>query len=449
MARLADRLPMKSGAVVAGIVVMLLGARPLSAQNAPPRAPAGGLFGATRTDVAGPNRLQFTFRLAESLESELAPHAASQLSRLGTGGLSTVLEAGSSYARQSRRLHVGANVSTAFRYYDDLDRLDAVSHGVGLGASIRLPKGTLRLDQSAAYAPSYLYQLIPGTSSQPLGEAFPTNPEYQVVDTESYSYRTTASLSFGSLRTTQLTTSGSFRRTDFQQQALSRADVEIIELNTKASRRVRPGTSVSAGYEYRTGEFGFGGVTTEHGLALAFEYSPALSRTRRATFRLGVTPTQLYLPGGAVEVIAGNVAARVLRLSGNASVSYPFKPNWRAEARYRRSVEYLSVLGTPVLADAGRLEVAGLLARPLDLAMSAGYGNAASALSPSAGKLETYTGQATLRYALRRSFAVFSEYVYYYYDQRARASVLPGLPDRFEQHAVRVGASLFLEPLRD
>jgi hypothetical protein len=430
------------------VIVMLLGAGTVSAQRTPRPAPSGGLFGATRTDVSSPNRLNFMFRVAESFESELPPQAAAQLSRLDNGGLSTMFDAGSSYSRQSRSFQLGFNVSTAFRYYNDLGRLDPVSHGAGLGASMRVPKGTLRLDQSAAYAPSYLYQLIPTTGVPALGEAFPTNPQYQLVDTESYSYKSSASLSFGSPRQTQLTTSGSLRRTDFQEQALNRADVDVTELGMKVSRRLAPSASFSAGYDYRTGEFGFGGTTTEHGIPLSFEYSPALSRTRRATFRLGVTPTRVYLPEGAVVVPAGATDTRLTRLSGDASVSYPFTANWRAEARYRRSTEYLSVVGTPVFSDAARVEVAGLLTRRLDLVIGGGYATAASAFSTSLSELQTYSGQATMRYALKRTFALFSEYMYYYYDQRGQATVIPGLPPRFEQHSVRLGAAVFLEPLR-
>ena len=434
--------------VIVAASLALAGVGPAYSQGAAPRRPSGGLFGATRSDVGGSNRLNFMFQIAESVDSELPPDVASQLSRgLDSGGLSTMLQASSNYARGGRRLQLAGNASTAFRYYQNLDRLEAVSHSVGLGASVRVPKGTLRIDQSAAYSPSYLYQLFPIDSAQPLGASIPANPEYQIAETESYSYRTTAALLLGSPRGTQVTMSGAFNRTDFQKQLRTRADLEITETGVKVAHRFAPSRAVTGGYDFREGEFGFDGPTKEHRLTLGVEYAPALSRTRRASFRLNLMPTQLYLPASAISDDLGETNAGLLRLSGEAAVSYPFKLNWRADARYRRSVEYLSILSQPVLSDAGRLEVAGLLARPLDLALSGGYATAASALDRTGRNLQTYTGQVTLRYALKRSFALYSEYMYYYYDLRGQALLAAGLPAVFEQHGFRLGASVFLEAL--
>ena len=76
----------------------------------------------------------------------------------------------------------------------------------------------------------------------------------------------------------------------------------------------------------------------------------------------------------------------------------------------------------------------------------AGYATADSAFQTSQA-LETYTGQVMVRYALKRSIALYSEYLYYYYDLREQDALAPGLPAVFEQHGVRVGVSLFLEAL--
>ena len=201
-----------------------------------------------------------------------------------------------------------------------------------------------------------------------------------------------------------------------------------------------------AGYDYHSGEFGLGGLTTEHGVTIGVEWSPALSRTRRATFRLDVTPTRVELPASALNgSSAGEADVQLNRLSSEASITYPFRPNWQTTARYRRSVEYLSVLGQPVLSDGGRVELTGLPARRIDLTASAGYVNAASAFN-STQTLVTYTGQVAIRYALQRSLALSSEYLYYYYDMREQAALATQVPPRFEQHGVRFGVVLFLEP---
>jgi hypothetical protein len=244
-----------------------------------------------------------------------------------------------------------------------------------------------------------------------------------------------------------VTTSAGFNRTDFQETTRSPFDLEVVEAGVRVSRRLAPSRALSAGYDFRSGEFGFSGPTTEHQLSFGLDYSRALSRSRRATFALELSPTRVSIPGSAIRIDTDQLKAQVFRMSAQANVSYPFKLNWRAAARYRRSVEYLSILGQPVMSDGARLEVAGLLARPVDVAVSAGYAKAVSVLDPTTRDLHTYTGQTTVRYALKRSFALYSEYVYYYYDLRGRAGFSPALPGLYEQHGFRVGAAVFLEPI--
>ena len=428
--------------------LVAVGVCPAYSQGAAPPRPSGGLFGATRSDVAGADKLNFTFQVAQGFDSAMPPDVASRLSRgLESGGFSTLMQASSRYNRSGRSFSLGGSASTAFKYFRDLDRLDALGHSAGIGATVRVPKGNLQLQQIASYSPSYLYQLFPFESAPELDASIPTNPEYQIVDTPSLSYRTTTTLSLGSARGTQFTASGAFSRTDFDERALNRLDLEYYEGGMKVSRRMASSSRFNVGYDYRNGEFGFGGPSREHRLTFGVEYSPALSRTRRAVFRLDVSPTRLELPASALSASPTGEGDTLLhRLSSEASISYPFRPNWRTAARYRRSVEYLAVLGQPVLSDGGRLELTGLLARPIDLSASAGYVTAASALNP-AQSLVTYTGQVAIRYALKRSLALSSEYLYYYYDMREQAALAPHLPPRFEQHGVRVGVVLFLEPL--
>lgn len=434
--------------VIVAASLAVAGVCPAYSQRAAPRAPAGGLFGATRSDAGGRDKLNFTFQLAEGFDSALPPDLTARVARgLDSGGLSTVLEASSDYHRSGRRLQLTGNASTAFKHYLSVDRFEPVSHSIFLGAHVRVPKGSFKLEQGAAYSPSYLYQLFPTDTSAPLGGAIPANPEYQIVDTQSYSYRTNAALSFGSAAT-RFTTSGSLNRTDFQQQTASTRDLDTAEAGMKIVHNAGPSRRASAGYNFRVGEFGSRGRTEEHSVTLGLAYSPALSRTRRATFSLDLTPSRIDLPASALEGITTDAVDQTLfRFSGEVAVEFPFRPNWRTAARYRRSLEYLSVVNQPMLADGARVELSGLLSRRVDVSASAGYVTAASALAPSIPPLETYTGQVAARYAMKRSVALSLEYLYYYYDLAGQALFSPGLPNIFRQHGVRFGAVLFLETL--
>jgi hypothetical protein len=399
----------------------------------------------------------------EALESELPPEFRSRLSlrEPQSGGFSTMLTASADYVRNRRRMQFAGRGLTAFKYYQSLDDVAAVSHSAELGANVRLPKqASLQIDQTAAYSPSYFYQLFPTEASLAAGESVQANPDYRIDATESHSYTTRVGFVFGSPRRTRVTTTAEYSYTDFQHQTAAPLNLTIYATGAKVFRAVSPTTALSLEYKYRTGEFGFGGPTKEHRFTMGVEYSRALSVTRRATFRFDVSPATIEIPELALNVLSPGpgptmvegavrpVADKWLyQLQGDATVDYQFRPNWRATGNYRRGIEYLAVLTEPVLIHGAWLGLTGLITRRVDVSAAAGYATGASALSLSSQNLNTSTGNVRIRYAFKRSFALYSEYLYYYYDLRGQASVAPSLPPVSEQHRVRVGLMLFVEPL--
>ena len=443
----------KLGQIGIALCLMLVVARPAwSQRTAPPRPSNGGLFGATRSDVGESHKLNFMAEIAEGFDSEVDPELASSVSRnnIHSGGFVTVFDATADYTHNIKRVRLAGNASTALRYYQDLDRLEAITHTVGIGARTKLSKGgALQVDQAAAYSPSYLYQLFPVDTSDILGGAIPANPDYQIAETDSYLYTTRVELSFGSASGTQARTFGTFSRTDNQNQAATAADVDTYEMGAAVSHHVSPSGAFSVGYTFRSGAYGSAGPSEEHRVTFGADYSPALSRTRRAIFHVELTPTRFNSSQPTPDAaVVNQVNANKFYFAGEASVSYPFRPNWTSTARYRRDVQYVSVMLQPTLADATRVELNGLLSRRVDLKVLAGYATTASFLNESAQTLKTYTGQVSVRYALKRSIALYSEYLYYYYDQRGQQFLVPGLPSVFEQHGIRIGVNFFIEPLR-
>src|SRR5262249_44372683 len=150
----------------------------------------------------------------------------------------------------------------------------------------------------------------------------------------------------------------------------------------------------------------------------------------------------------SVVASTSNRNARLYRLEGDARVEYGMGRSWRTTATYHRGAEYLAVLTEPVFSDSARVEVSGLLTRRLDVSAAGGYALARSALTPDAPGLRTDTGQLRVRYALKRSLAVYCQYLYYSYDNlREQLQLAPGLPPQFKQHEIRVGFMMFVRPL--
>jgi hypothetical protein len=407
---------------------------------------AGGLFGATRADAGRRDKLTVQMSMSEGLESEVPLELRNlvQQDELQSGGRFTVLAASADYARNRRRVQLFGNASTYFRYVPGLDRIAAGSQSAHLGTGLRLPKqGNLEISQTAAYSPSYLYRLFPTATPLAPGESIPVNPDYRIDETESYSYRTRLALAFGSRRGTRLTTTANYSLTDFKKQTAFRPNVSTSATGARVSRALSRNAALSAGYEYVVGEFGRGGRTKEHRATMGVEYSTALSVSRRATFRLDVTPSIFEIPESTLTA----VERREYPLQAEVSVHYPFRLKWGAFASYRRSVDYMPGLVQPVFANGARVSLAGVIGRRVDVSALAGYATASPTNARSTRPLSTYTGEARIRYALTRTFAIYSEYLYYHYDLGEHAQLTDGLPSVYNQRGIRVGFTLFGQPI--
>lgn len=400
----------------------------------------GGLFGATRADAGDRDKLDTLVSVAEGIDSDVPLEFVSFLPHkdVRSGGRSTVMTATADYSRTRRRLQLFGSASTYFRYARRLDRLDAGSQSGQLGVSIRLPKqGIAELTQSAAYSPSYLYLLLPTAAPLAAGEAVPVHPEFQIDQTEAYSYHSRMTLAFGSLRGTRLSATADYGRNDFKGYVATQRRLETVAARAKLSRAMSRRAAISAEYEYSTGKFGLLTSTNAHRGTFGVEYTPALSVTRRATFRLAVSSTRFDIPE----------SVRLYPLQGEASIDYPFRLKWRAVASYRRAVDYVPGLTEPMFTHGGRMRLAGVIGTRVDVSAIAASATAASVISRGIRDFRSYTGEARLRYAFTRNVALFSEYSYYYHDLRGRAHLAAGLPDIYKQHGVRVGVMLFAQPI--
>ena len=192
--------------------------------------------------------------------------------------------------------------------------------------------------------------------------------------------------------------------------------------------------------EYRAGEFGFDGRSREHRISLGADYSRALSTSRRATFRGNLTPSTLELPplNHGDRQVGTSISAAGRRRQSTTSSS----ATWRASATARREVQYLIVLNEPVYSDTARLTLEGLVSRRIDVSATAAYAAGASVINETS-QLDTYTGSARARFALTRSFALYTEYLYFITTLSQYRQTASDLPSLFEQHGIRVGLTLW------
>jgi hypothetical protein len=410
-----------------------------------------GLFAATRAGADVKDRLTFQMSLSESLDSEVPVEFRSlQPGNLAVGRYSNVFSGTADYLHSQRHVDLRGSASSYLRYNYALRETVVGPQSGQLGATFHLPgTGSLSVGEDASYSPSYLYELFPGDVAQEPEAPAPVNPDYRIDTAKSYSYRSRAALSYGDGIGTRVSATAEYRLADYRGHAI-RPDLNDYEAGATISHAPSRSKSFSAGYYRRSGRYGSNPWTNGQELRLGLRLSPALSVSRRVTFDVTVTPTLVDRPTSAIaadDALPAPAEQRRYLVQGSAGVNYPFKLTWTMSAGYRRGVDYLAVLTEPVVSDAGTVGLAGIIGRRAMITVDARYGTSAALLAQQGQRLRTATGDARFRFALSRSIALFTEYLYYYYDRGAQRVLAADLPDAYDQHSVRIGVMLFAQPI--
>jgi hypothetical protein len=308
---------------------------------------------------------------------------------------------------------------------------------------------TLFANQTAAYSPSYLYGLFPSVSTVSPGDAVPVAPDYAVNNSASYHYGTAVSLSQGLTRRGTLTTSADYQYTDYVKETLSQRDLSAYQIRVQFSRGMTRNASLKVGYHYRAGNFGYGLVsanakTTEHGLDVGMDYTKPLSPTRRFVFGFNVGSSAAAAPFAEdIDVID----TTQYRVSGDMSMGYQFQRTWEVRGAYRRGLDYVPELSGPVYTDGFSAAINGMLSRNTSFSSAVGYSKGEGAIFTSASQFDSYTASARVSRSLSRTWAVYGEYVYYFYDF-GKFQVRPGVPSTMKRNGVRGGLTLWLPVIR-
>ncbi len=429
-----------------------------------------GLFSALRADSGGRDSLTLQMAIREAFDSDVAPEFRARLpgGRL-PGPRSNIFAAGMRYARNRRAVQLSATTTGFARYSYELQQAKPGAASAQLGIGLRMPGrlGTLSLSQGLSYSPSYLYQLVPddGIDAE-LDTELPlsTDPDYRIDTRESFAHRTRLRLQTGAGLGWRMVSRANYARTDFRGN-VALGERRIWDGGTRLSYHPTRRGNVSFGYRYRESSYRVDQTAQVHELPLGFDYTPALSPTRRLTLRVQVTPTLMntfrlpVIEGGegvdAEEVTNGqdpdaigipsgvpNRQQRRYAVQGEFGVSYPVSLRWHTSTVYQRRVQTLAILSEPVVSDGVRLRLAGVIRRRIDVAFGARYLRGASAAGIRGHGLTTAQGDVRLRFALTPSIALSAEYLYYRYDFAGRL-LAPDLPSSLERHGVRVGVSMF------
>jgi hypothetical protein len=405
-----------------------------------------GLFGAAAAG-ADRDRAALQVTIAEALDQDVSTGGAVPIPTAPqTNRLFTRLTAELS-VRAGSDVQVAATAGGSFRYYPELDQVTRVGHHAGIGVSTDSTRTTsLAFNQTVAYSPSYLYRLFATAAAPEPGQAT-VESNYFVYDSPSYSYNTSIGVTQRMGRRNRLSVTLGGRYTDYVRgSAVASAaeplrDLMSYEAGATFTRDVNL-SQLNVGYVFKRAEY-FGALATEHDINIGFDYDRPLSRTRRTHLRFKVGSIMLKTDAPALPGELGRQRPQI-QFAGDMSISRQFRRTWQATGAYVRSIGFIEGLSRPVLTDAATFNATGLVSPRVDLALTGAYSVGQPTSGSASRSFTSYTGNLRARVALTSLLAVYSEYLYYFYDFTGSLLLPPGVPPKMSRNSAHLGLTLHI-----
>jgi hypothetical protein len=169
---------------------------------------------------------------------------------------------------------------------------------------------------------------------------------------------------------------------------------------------------------------------------IGVDFAKSLEVARRTNFSFSTETT----------VLRENAGPRRLRINGSVNLERYFKRTWVMQLNARRDTEFLPGFQAPVFTERARFSLNGFLATRLILNLSADGGQGEVAFYD-ARKFISYNGGARLTLAATRHLGVFTQYVYYRFQNPPEATLLSVAP-RMARQAFSIGVQAWV-PLLD
>ncbi|HEX6164938.1 MAG TPA: hypothetical protein VFZ31_16340 [Vicinamibacterales bacterium] len=207
-------------------------------------------------------------------------------------------------------------------------------------------------------------------------------------------------------RRTAVNASGFTRQTKFD--GAPQSDFAAVGGRVLLTRQLTRSLGLRAGYTREslrvTPEFGADDYVNEI-IDVGVDFSKSFSMGRRTTFGFSTE----------TSMVRQNADRRRMRLNGTIGFERRFLRTWITQIGARRATEFVPGFRAPVFTDRGNASIAGYLNKRLILNAGADGGRGAVGIGD-ARYFRSYSGNASLTFALTRHFGVFGQYVYYQYE---------------------------------
>lgn len=328
----------------------------------------------------------------------------------------------------------GSAASSAHYYADTTDQLP-VRHVVTAGLNVRVPlslRTNLTLGQTASYQPLQTVSPFPGLVDPGIGgQALPIDPDLAATSDGYVQYESSAGLSHELSRRTAVFVGAGYRRGG---RPSATGDLSILHAGGGLTRQLARGLSARLGYRYTRGiyaETGQRGQFEHQDIDVGLDFNRALSLTRR---------TRLSFATGSVVLTDGTETR--FTVTGRARLNHTIGRSWRASAAYRRGAEFIGTLRAPFVSDGVATGLDGFLGPRLHLGGTVGAIRGNVGLGQGNTVTSAYA-TTRLTVGVTQYLGLDVDYSYYQSDFANPTLLVPGMPDQFERHSVRVSARLW------
>ena len=211
------------------------------------------------------------------------------------------------------------------------------------------------------------------------------------------------------------------------------------------ARPITRAATLVLGYSIRMsdGESQTGEPEIMHNVNAGVDYGKALSFSRRTSLQFGT--------GSAIAVTdsvtnPGEKNSQ-FRLTGNASLVHELGRTWTTSLGYTRGFRTQNGVDELYFTDAVMASIGGLVTRHLELSANATWSSSTVGDSDSKNQRDQ-SASARATYGLTRFFALYAQYIYYYYRYDDTVALDGRIPRYLDRHGVRAGLTTSVPLLR-
>lgn len=397
-----------------------------------------GLFGGPAPSPDSSTQADLDVSLFGAYDTDIAAaQGASTVSQNNDAGGYAGMNVGATFTQKRRHFNFGLSGGSSAQYYPTLHSMtslgDQVAASLGFSVGHRVSIGLM---ESATYSPLFMLAPFATPVASNATEVAPSPISTAVLHETVFGYSTGVNASVA-LGPRWSVASNAVTNTSTVQYPFGSVTQHGWSAGASLHRQITQASGFHLGYTQQVISYPGTPQFRLYNLDLGMDYHKALGPTRRTTMSFSF--------GSGMAQDAGS---HLYSLLGDASINREIGRSWVAQATYNRGFGMLAGFSRPYFSDSVSGSVGGLITRRVDLSIGTAYTNGQIGITQLTNSLNGLNSSARVRYAISQLFAVYGQYLVYWYDLANNLYVATALPPNVLRQGVNVGLSLNLPLVR-